>query len=97
MFAFPHRLHEIEGSTNDGACVALDRDDDGLEEGPPERPFGFDEPFMLETKEEDIGGIALCDVDRGDEIEVGESAIGLPVTWCGPRSLDPGVHKCGTV
>lgn len=96
MFAFPHRLHEIEGSMDDGARVILDRDDDGLEEG-PERPLWFDEPLMFETKEEDKGGIALCEMDRGDEVEVGESAIGLPVTWCGRRSLDPRVHKCGTV
>lgn len=76
---------------NDGACVTLDRDDDGLEEKPG-RLLWFDEPFTFETKEEDIGGIA-----RGDETEVGESAASLPVKWFEPRSLDPGVHKCGTV
>lgn len=90
-------MHEIEGSMNEGAgaCAAFDRDDDGLEDG-LDRPPWFDWPFTLEATEVDTGGMALCE-DRGDAVDVGESVNCLPDTWCWPRSLDPGVHKCGTV
>ena len=87
MFAFPHRSHEIEGSTYEGvgACEPFDRDDDGLE-----RLFWLAGPLMIGTREAVTGktgdpdgacseraAIGFCNVaERGDATEVGESVNG---------------------